>query len=90
VSFLGIFKNVKIFKLNMMDIDKTNKWFQKINKELYSEYKWKIVAIDSDTGDYFIGDSALEAYNNAIKKYPRKKFVFRRIGFRNAYSLNAS
>ncbi len=63
--------------------------FDKINKELSSDYKGKIVAIDEDSGDYFIGDSAIMAYEGAVKKYPKKKFLFKRIGFSSAYVVGA-
>ena len=63
--------------------------FDKINEELSSDYKGKIVAIDIDSGDYFIGDSAIRAYEEAIKKYPKKKFLFKRIGFSSTYVVGA-
>ena len=70
-------------------IGEANKLFEKINKELTSQYKGKIVAIDADTGSYFIGDSEIDAYKKAIKKYPDKKFVFKRIGFGSTYFVGA-
>ena len=54
--------------------------FKKISKELESEYFGKIVAIDADSGSYFIGNSELDAYKKAVQKYPNKKFVFKRVG----------
>lgn len=72
-----------------LKIWEANKLFEKISKELNSKYKGKIVAIDADTGSYFIGDSELDAYKKAIKKYPDKKFVFKRIGFDSTYFVGA-
>ena len=72
-----------------LKIGEANKLFEKISKELNSKYKGKIVAIDTDTGSYFIGDSELDAYKKAIKKYPNKKFVFKRIGFGSTYFVGA-
>ncbi|MBS3151084.1 hypothetical protein J4443_01750 [Candidatus Woesearchaeota archaeon] len=66
-----------------------NQVFSEIDKELSKKYRGKIVAIDIDTKDYFIGDSALDAYKKAEKKYPNKQFVFKRIGFRIAYFAGA-
>ena len=63
--------------------------FEKINEELSLNNKGKMVAIDMDSGDYFIGDSAINAYEEAIKKYPNKKFLFKRIGFSSAYVVGA-
>ncbi len=70
-------------------IDKANKLFEKISKELTAKNKGKIVAIDADSGSYFIGDSELDAYRKAIKKYPDKKFMFKRIGFGSTYFVGA-
>ena len=55
--------------------------FKKINKKLEERYKGKIIAIEIDSEDYFIGDSELDAYNKAKVRYPDKKFFFKRIGF---------
>ena len=72
-----------------LDTKQANEIFEKIDKELSSKYKGKIVAIDSDTGDYFLGTSELEAYKKAMKKYPNKKFVFKRIGFKETHFVGA-
>ncbi len=64
------------------------KIFEKINEE-ESRNKGKIVAIDVDSGDYFIGNSTLEAYRIAIKKYPNKKFIFKKIGFEHTNFIGA-
>ena len=61
----------------------------KINKELMLKYKGKIVAIDTDTGKYFIGNSELDAYQEAIKQNPKKQFVFKRIGFDSTHFVGA-
>ncbi len=63
--------------------------FIKINKELSAKFKGKIVAIDADSGDYFIGDSEIDAYKKAAKKHPKKKFVFKRIGFNSTHFVGA-
>ena len=70
-------------------IEEANKLFEKLSKELTAKYKGKIVAIDTDTGSYFIGDSELDAYKKAIKKYPDNKFIFKRIGFGSTYFVGA-
>ena len=43
--------------------------------------KGKFAAIDIKSEDYFIGDTLIEAYQKAKKKYPGHKFHFVRIGF---------
>ncbi len=71
------------------DIAEAAALFQKINKELSPRYKGKIVAIDAESGNYFIGDSELEAYRKAIQKCPDKQFVFKRIGFDSTHFVGA-
>jgi len=62
---------------------------EKINKE-ESKNKGKIVAIDLDSGEYFIGVSELEAYKKAIKKHPGKIFIFKRIGHSHTHFIGIS
>ena len=66
-----------------------DKLFKRINKELVSKYVGKIVAIDTDSGSYFVGDSELDAYRKAAQQYPNKKFVFKRIGFKHTHFVGA-
>lgn len=72
-----------------LKIKEANKLFEKISKELSPKYKGKIVAIDADSGNYYVGDSELDAYYKAIKSYPNKKFVFKRIGFDSTHLVGA-
>ncbi|MAF36001.1 hypothetical protein CL622_02685 [archaeon] len=69
--------------------NKIDRVFEKINKELSPNFKGKIVAIDPNSGSYFIGDSELDAYQKAIKEYPKIKFVFKRVGFKTTYFVGA-
>lgn len=71
------------------DVTEATALFKKINKELSPRYKGKIVAIDTDSGNYFIGDSELDAYRRAIQKCPDKQFVFKRIGFDSTHFVGA-
>ena len=66
-----------------------NKLFEKINKDLSSKFKGKIVAIDMESGNYFIGSSEIDAYKKAAKQYPNKQFVYKRIGFDSAHFVGA-
>ena len=63
--------------------------FSKINKELMPKHKGKIVALDIESGSYFIGNSELDAYKEAIKQHPKKQFVFKRIGFDSTHFVGA-
>ena len=71
------------------NIKEVNALFEKINKELAPRFRGKIVAIDTDSGNYFVGNSELDAYKEAIKKYPNKKFVFKRFGFDSTHFVGA-
>jgi len=73
----------------MEKLKKAEMVFEKINKKLSKAYKGKIVAIDPESGDYFIGDNTLEAYEEGIKKYPEKEFFFKRIGAKYAFVVGA-
>lgn len=74
------------------DVTEATAIFKKISIELSPRYKGKIVAIDTESGNYFIGDSELDAYKNAIQKHPDKQgkqFVFKRIGFDSTHFVGA-
>ena len=45
----------------------------------------KIIAIDIESGDYFVGNDTLDAYERARKKYPSHEFFFKRIGSKTTY-----
>ena len=70
-------------------ISAANKIFRKISKELLPEYKGKIVAIETESGNYFIGENELEAYKRAKRNHPDKQFVFKRIGFDSTFFVGA-
>ncbi len=48
-------------------------------------YDGKIIAIDVESGDYFVGNDTLDAYEKARKKHPSHEFFFKRIGSKTAY-----
>lgn len=54
--------------------------YKKLQPKLKKD-KGKIVAIEIESGDYFIGDDELEAARKARNKFPDKIFVFFRIGY---------
>lgn len=56
---------------------------QRILPEISEEaLKGKIVAIEVESGDYFIDDNSLKAITHAQTKYPDKMFYLKRIGYR--------
>ena len=64
------------------EISKTGKQlFDKLDPQLREQYQGKFVAIDTDSGDYFIGDTTIDADKKARAKYPGKVFYVGRIGY---------
>ena len=47
----------------------------------------RFIAIEADSGEYFIGDTVIEATRKAQAKYPGKLFFLGRIGYRTAYTF---
>jgi len=50
--------------------------------------KGKLVAIDIDTGKYFIDNTSLKAIMQAQKEFPNKVFYVKRIGYRAVYKYH--
>jgi len=53
-----------------------------LQEELESEHKGKVAAIEVESGDYFLGESVVEAAKKAREKYPEKLFYFAKVGSR--------
>ena len=69
-------------------MSKADQIYDQIEQKIKSD-KGKIIAIDEESGDYFIADDELQAYHKALKKHPNKTFVFKRIGFTHTYFVGA-
>jgi len=59
--------------------------YNRIREKLEPEHKGEIVAIEVDSGDYFLGRTVMEATSEARKKHPDKVFYFVRVGFPAVY-----
>jgi hypothetical protein len=59
--------------------------YQSIKEELEPKHKGEIIAIEVDSGDYFLGETVIEAGTKAREKYPDKVFYFVRVGFPAVY-----
>jgi hypothetical protein len=46
----------------------------------------KIIAIEAESGEYFIDNTVLKAVMQGRKKYPQRPFFCKRIGCRAVYS----
>jgi len=54
--------------------------YEKIKAKLEPDHNGEIVAIDVDSGEYFVGKTLLEANDQAREKYLNKQLYFVRIG----------
>ncbi|MDO8656730.1 MAG: hypothetical protein Q7K45_05830 [Nanoarchaeota archaeon] len=70
----------------MADEIKADYIYGQIKSKLQGQ-EGKIVAIDTDTGDYFVGDNVIDAYQKGHTKYPTKEFFFQRIGHKAVYRV---
>jgi hypothetical protein len=61
----------------------------RLEQELEAAHKGRIVAIEVESGDYFLGHSEIEAYEKACEKHPGKKFGFLRVGARTTHFVGA-
>ena len=60
-----------------------------IREKLEQGHKGEIVAIEVASGDFFLGRNEIEAYEKAVKKYPDKTFVYKRIGYKATHFVGA-
>ena len=67
---------------------KGEKIYAEIKKKLEPTLKNKFVAIEVDSGDYFIGNAAIEAADKAREKYPGSVFFLVRIGHPAAFKTS--
>jgi len=55
--------------------------FERISPLLEAEHRGKFIAIEPDSGDYFIATRGMEAIDTGRAKHPDKLFYLARIGF---------
>lgn len=68
-------------KKDMLKFQRGARLFQKVERGLLPRHKGQVVAIEPDSGSYFIGNDVLEAAKTAKAALPRKIFDFFRIGY---------
>lgn len=68
---------------NIRNISKKGRQlFEKLDPELREQYYGKFIAIEVDSGDYFIGETIIDADTKARAKHPGKVFYVGKIGYR--------
>ena len=66
----------RIITINKQKIDTEGAfYYERIKGELEAKVRGKIVAINPDNGDYFIGNSVLEAVKKGRARYPTVSFI---------------
>ena len=67
--------------MKSMLVIKGEEVYEENREKLEKAYLGKIVAIETESRDVAgIGASLDEAYEEAVKKYPKKQFYFRKVG----------
>lgn len=61
--------------------------FEALSQELKEQHFGHFIAIEVDSGEYFIGETAVEATRKAKARHPDKIFFLGRIGYRTAYTF---
>ncbi|MFZ2070969.1 MAG: hypothetical protein WAV32_05145 [Halobacteriota archaeon] len=79
----------EVEKIRIVDkdelVEKGKEIYAKVKDKLEPEHKGEIVAIEVKSGDYFLGNSVVEADRKARKKYPDEVFYFGRVGYRTLH-----
>ena len=61
--------------------------YEEIKKELEAKHHGEYVVIEVDSGDYFVGKTAEEAFQQAEKVHPDKAFCLIRVGYKAVHNL---
>lgn len=72
----------------MKEKDRADEIYAQIKDRLKGQ-EGKMIAIDLESGDYFLGNDTMEAYEQGRKKHPTHQFFFKRVGARAAYFVGA-
>lgn len=81
--------------MSIIEASLTKEEFARRGEEIYEEikgiiegeHKGEIVAIEIETGDYFIAPSVIKAVKKAKGKHPSKIFYIKRIGYRATHTF---
>lgn len=64
------------------ELDRGSARYQEIKKQLEAKHHGEFVANEVDSGDYFVGRTAEEAFQQAEEIYPDKAFCLIRVGYK--------
>ena len=64
--------------------------YEEIKEELEAKHHGEYVVIEVDSGDYFVGKTTEEAFQQAENIHPHKAFCLIRIGYKAVHKLKRS
>ncbi len=62
---------------------------ERLKSDLEPEHDGEMLAVEVESGDYFLGRTATEAYRKAKAKHPGKELAFLRVGAKAAFFVGA-
>jgi len=60
---------------------------ERLKDTLEAKSHGQFVAIEADSGDFFLGSTPLEAVNSGKWRHPKKTFHVMKVGYRAAFML---
>lgn len=74
--------------VNLEDFSKKSlEYYEQIKEQLKKETMGKFVALDYETSQYWLGETASETLEKAKKQFPEKLFYLLQIGFPSTFSV---
>ena len=83
-------QNNEIILIPEQVAEKGEKVYQEqLKKKLEPKFKGRFVAIEVNSGEYFMGDSLLQSLQKARAKYPDRLFHTIRIGYEGVFKMGS-
>ena len=76
-------------KKELQKYRKASKLFRRVERRLLARHKGEVVAIEPDSGRYFLGKDVLDAARHAMAAFPGRVFDFFRIGYPAVHKLRS-
>lgn len=74
-------------KKELQKFKKASKLFRQVERRLLLRHKGQVIAVEPDSGRYFLGKDVLDAARHGMKALPDKVFDFFRIGYPAVHKL---
>jgi len=74
-------------KKELQKFRKASRLFHRVERRLLTHHKGEVIAIEPDSGRYFLGKDVLDAARHAMAEFPGKVFDFFRIGYPAVHKL---